>query len=181
MKEQGNNSTLRMLIMISLIMAMLVVAGTMWMGHNAREANDEAVRAVSVFFLDELAGRREQVVSMNLKNTINDMETAISLLSEEDLEDESHLSEFQAQMKKLYNLEMFAFINDKGTIYTAKGKRCDLEKFHFDVLFSGDDWKGSDRYRRTEEQFKELGASIEYFPYTKGISTTQIKEQMKES
>ena len=132
MKEQGNNSTLRMLIMISLIMAMLVVAGTMWMGHNAREANDEAVRAVSVFFLDELAGRREQVVSMNLKNTINDMETAISLLSEEDLKDESHLSEFQAQMKKLYNLEMFAFINDKGTIYTAKGKRYDLEKFHFD-------------------------------------------------
>ncbi len=99
MKEQGNNSTLRMLILISLIMAVLVLVGTMWMGHNAREANDEAVWAVSVFFMDELAGRREQVVSMNLKNTIDDMETAISLLSEEDLKDESHLSEFQAQMR----------------------------------------------------------------------------------
>ena len=66
-------------------------------------------------------------------------------------------------------------------IETTNDKMLALEKFHFDVLFSGDDWKGSDRYRRPKEQFKELGASIEYFPYTKGISTTQIKEQLKES
>ena len=54
-----------------------------------------------------------------------------------------------------------------------------IEKFHFDVLFSGDDWKGSERYQKTEEQFKKYGAFIEYFPYTQGISTTQIKEKIK--
>ena len=53
-----------------------------------------------------------------------------------------------------------------------------LEKFHFDVLFSGDDWKGSERYRNTEEQFKKYGVSIEYFPYTKGISSSDIKEKI---
>lgn len=55
-----------------------------------------------------------------------------------------------------------------------------LEKFKFDVLFSGDDWKGSERYLRTEKQFAEYGASIEYLPYTKGISTTDIKNKIKE-
>lgn len=50
-----------------------------------------------------------------------------------------------------------------------------LNEFHFDVLFSGDDWKGSERYLKTEAQFKPLGVSIEYLPYTKGISTTDIK------
>lgn len=50
-----------------------------------------------------------------------------------------------------------------------------LKEFQFDVLFSGDDWKGSERYLKTEEQFKPLGVSIEYLPYTKGISTTEIK------
>ena len=64
-------------------------------------------------------------------------------------------------------------------IETTNNKLLALEKFHFDVLFSGDDWKGSDRYKKTEQQFAELGAAIEYFPYTKGISTSQIKEQMK--
>lgn len=51
-----------------------------------------------------------------------------------------------------------------------------LKNHHFDVLFSGDDWKGTERYKKTEKQFAEFGVSIEYFPYTKGISSTQIKE-----
>ncbi len=50
--------------------------------------------------------------------------------------------------------------------------------FHFDVLFSGDDWKGSERYRITEEQFAPLGVKIEYLPYTQGISTTGIKTKL---
>ncbi len=54
-----------------------------------------------------------------------------------------------------------------------------LEKYKFDVLFSGDDWKGTERYIKTEKQFAETGASIEYLPYTQGVSTTQIKESLK--
>ena len=52
-------------------------------------------------------------------------------------------------------------------------------KIHFDVLFSGDDWKGSERYKKTEEQFAKIGASIEYLPYTHGVSTSDIKNQIK--
>ncbi len=58
-----------------------------------------------------------------------------------------------------------------------KMKACD--KFHFDVLFSGDDWKGTERYNKTEKEFKKIGVSIEYLPYTKKISTTKIKEKLK--
>ena len=65
------------------------------------------------------------------------------------------------------------------TIEETNDKILAIEKFHFDVLFSGDDWKGSERYQKTEEQFKKYGAFIEYFPYTQGISTTQIKEKIK--
>ena len=65
------------------------------------------------------------------------------------------------------------------TIEETNDKILAIEKFHFDVLFSGDDWKGSERYQKTEEQFKKYGAFIEYFPYTQGISTTQIKKKKK--
>ena len=64
-------------------------------------------------------------------------------------------------------------------IETTNDKQLALDKFKFDVLFSGDDWKGSERYKRTEEQFAKQGVSIEYFPYTQGISTTQIKESLR--
>ena len=58
-------------------------------------------------------------------------------------------------------------------------KMLSLEKFKFDVLFSGDDWKGSERYLKTEEQFAQVGVSIEYLPYTKGVSTTELKNKIK--
>jgi cytidyltransferase-related domain len=60
----------------------------------------------------------------------------------------------------------------------TEDKMLALEKFHFDVLFSGDDWKGSERYNKTEEQFSKIGVSIEYLPYTKGISSTDIKNKI---
>lgn len=64
-------------------------------------------------------------------------------------------------------------------IDTTNDKNLALDKFKFDVLFSGDDWKGSERYIKTEEEFKKKQVSIEYLPYTKGISTTMIKEKLK--
>lgn len=64
------------------------------------------------------------------------------------------------------------------TMEETNDKMLALEKFKFDVLFSGDDWKGSERYLRTEKQFAEYGASIEYLPYTRGISTTDIKNKI---
>lgn len=60
--------------------------------------------------------------------------------------------------------------------YTDKLKA--WEQYRFDVLFSGDDWKGSERYCITEEQFKPLGVDIVYFPYTAGVSTTQIRQKL---
>lgn len=53
------------------------------------------------------------------------------------------------------------------------------ETHKFDVLFSGDDWKGSERYLKTEQEFKPLGVSIEYLSYTHGVSTTDIKKKIK--
>ena len=50
--------------------------------------------------------------------------------------------------------------------------------FKFDVLFSGDDWKGSERYAKTEQELAEVGASVFWLPYTKGVSTTQLKEKV---
>ncbi|KTE93859.1 glycerol-3-phosphate cytidylyltransferase [Desulfitobacterium hafniense] len=61
--------------------------------------------------------------------------------------------------------------------YTDKLKAWQENKF--DVLFSGDDWKGSQRYAETERQFKEIGVDIVYFPYTKTVSTTMIRNKLR--
>ena len=54
----------------SLILAVILVAGTIWMGVSAKRDTEDAVRSVSILYLDELAGRRKQVVEENLQEKI---------------------------------------------------------------------------------------------------------------
>ncbi len=51
--------------------------------------------------------------------------------------------------------------------------------YHFDKLFVGSDYKGSERFKRYERIFKEKGVEIIYFPYTKSTSSTQLREKLK--
>lgn len=48
------------------------------------------------------------------------------------------------------------------------------QKLKFDVMFHGDDWKGTDLYKSIEEKFKEVGVEIVYLPHTEGISSTML-------
>ena len=46
-------------------------------------------------------------------------------------------------------------------------------------LFVGDDWYGTEKWKEYEKEFEEAGIKIVYFPYTKGISSTQITKALK--
>ena len=45
----------------------------------------------------------------------------------------------------------------------------------YDRLFVGSDYKGTERFNRYEEYFKDKGVEIICFPYTKSTSSTQIR------
>lgn len=47
------------------------------------------------------------------------------------------------------------------------------------VLFVGDDWYQTEKWRIYEEEFEKAGIKIIYFPYTKGISSTQISKALE--
>ena len=54
---------------------------------------------------------------------------------------------------------------------------CDVwNTWHYDKLFVGSDYKGTPRFQRYEEYFKDKGVEIVYFPYTKSTSSTQIRQ-----
>ena len=116
----------------SVILVFILVFGTMWMGSNARNDTESAVRSVSLLYLDELAGRREQVVSANMQEKINVIHTALDLMTGEDLSDGAHLQAYQARIKQLFNLERFAFVSKNGLIYTSTGPRDESNLYHLD-------------------------------------------------
>ena len=46
------------------------------------------------------------------------------------------------------------------------------KKLGASYLFVGDDWYGTDKWLKYEEEFEKEGIKIVYFPYTKGVSST---------
>ncbi len=50
------------------------------------------------------------------------------------------------------------------------------EKYHFNRMFVGDDWKGTEKWNRIEDEMRSVGVELVYFPYTKGTSSTLINQ-----
>lgn len=48
--------------------------------------------------------------------------------------------------------------------------------WHYDRLFVGSDYKGTERFNRYEEYFKDKGVEIVYFPYTQSTSSSQLRD-----
>lgn len=48
------------------------------------------------------------------------------------------------------------------------------------LLFVGDDWYGTEKWKQYEEEGAKHGIKIIYFPYTKGISSTKIREALQQ-
>ena len=104
MKETSSNKRKKSTpaILVGIIGGIIVISiftvGTVILGGTAHSDTGKAVRSVSSFYLDELAGRREQVVASNLQREIEDLQVAVGLLTEDDLSDTEHLQAFQARL-----------------------------------------------------------------------------------
>ena len=131
MKAKRNHTMAVAVIGISLVI-LIFALGTIWIGRSAKNDTDDAVRSVSLFYLNELAGRREQVVNNNLQGNIEVIHTAIELMTEDDLSDKAHLAAYQSRMKKLFKLDKFAFVDTEGLIYTSLGTESNIDAYHFD-------------------------------------------------
>ena len=60
-----------------------------------------------------------------------------------------------------------------------KNKMGAWEKYHFDKMFVGSDWKGTPQWDEYEKQFSAVGVEIVYLPHTDGISSTQFTGVIK--
>ena len=133
MDMERRNNTVGIVIAGGLIVAAIMVLGTIWTGRSARKDTVEAVRSVSMLYLDELAGRREQVVEDNLNDNIRVINIALDMITEEDLSDLEHMRAYQRNVKQLFALERFAFVDADGMVYTAdEGIVDEADRYSFD-------------------------------------------------
>ncbi len=116
----------------ALLVMLILVLSTMFIGAVTRADTGRAVKSVSVMFLDELVGRRKEVVESRLKEQIGVINVAIKLMTENDLGDKSRLEAYQYRMRQLFKLDKFAFVDEKGIIYTSAGYQRNIGDYSFD-------------------------------------------------
>lgn len=64
---------------------------------------------------------------------------------------------------------------DEALLVDTLDKIILYEKLSFDVVFIGNDWKGTERWKETEEVLAARGVDVVYLPYTPNISSTILR------
>lgn len=66
-------------------------------------------------------------------------------------------------------------IVDQVVIDHASNKLDAWHRFGFDVIFKGDDWRGTPKGDRLEHDMHGVGVAVHYFPYTVHTSSTILR------
>lgn len=69
---------------------------------------------------------------------------------------------------------------DKVVPQTDKNKFGAWEKYHFNKMFVGSDWKGTPQWAKFEDEFAPVGVEIVYLDHTDGISSTILRDRLNE-
>ena len=65
---------------------------------------------------------------------------------------------------------------DLAVPQTSMNKMEAWEKYRFDALFHGSDWKGSNMYNKLIEEFSAVGVDVVFLPHTENVSSTLLSE-----
>lgn len=63
-----------------------------------------------------------------------------------------------------------ATTNDKAVIW---------KELRFNVLFKGDDWRGTEKGKKLESDLAALGVEVVYFPYTQTTSSSVLRRTLQ--
>lgn len=62
---------------------------------------------------------------------------------------------------------------------TAEDKTVAWSRRRFDAVIKGDDWRGTAKGRRLEDDMRRLGVDVVYIPYTIRTSSTLLRERLQ--
>ena len=90
----------------SIIIMVTIMFNTIWSAKQTLNATDDAVSAVSSFYLEAMADRRAQTVTNLISNNFTQMEKALTVFADEGIEDQEHLRKVIGRIKQLLS-ELF--------------------------------------------------------------------------
>ena len=101
----------------ALVMAVLAFS-TIWASRKTISTTDEAVSAVSSFYLEAMADQRARTIDNLINNNFEHMNTALTVIRDEDIRSQEELRNMLGQIKTLLSLNRFALVDENNIVYT---------------------------------------------------------------
>ncbi len=102
----------------SVFIILMLIANTYWASKQAISSTNQAVSAVSAFYLDSMADRRAKTIANLINNNFDYMEKAVSVIDDEKIESQEDLRSAIGKMKSLLSLNRFALVDEDNIVYT---------------------------------------------------------------
>ncbi len=101
----------------------------------------------------------------------------VGVSTDELVEKDKHKTPIIKYKERCAIVEAIKYV-DRVVPQPDKDKLAAWERYHFNKMFVGSDWRGTDAWNRFEKQFAPLGVEIIYLSHTDGISSTLLREKV---
>ena len=102
----------------SALITVILILNTLWASRQTIKATDEAVSAVSSFYLNAMANRRARTITNLINNNFDQMEKAVDVIRDEEIETQEELRSSIGMIKSLLALSRFALVDEDNVVYT---------------------------------------------------------------
>ncbi len=102
----------------SVLIMLMIIANTYWISKQAISSTNQAVAAVSAFYLESMADRRAKTITNLINNNFDYMEKAVSLIDDEQIDSQQELRAAIGRMKRLLSINRFALVDEDNIVYT---------------------------------------------------------------
>jgi diguanylate cyclase (GGDEF)-like protein len=118
-KKKITNKTLVLTAVIgSLLIMAMVTVNTLRISKRSNDATNEAVSAVSSFYLDAMADRRAKTITNLINNNFDEMGKAVAFIEDEQVNSQEELRNTIGKIKSLLGLSRFALVDKDNIVYT---------------------------------------------------------------
>ena len=102
----------------TLLLIAMEIANTLWVSKQIGIATDEAVSAVSSFYLEAMADRRAKSITNLIDDSFDEMEQAVSFIAGENIASLEELRNTLGVVKSLLGFNRFALVDEDNIVYT---------------------------------------------------------------
>lgn len=117
-KKNPNRTFVLTAVIGSLLIMAMVTANSVWTSKQTGVATDEAVSAVSSFYLEAMADRRAKTISNLINNSFDLMGKAVAYIDDEGVDSQAALRDAIGKVESLLGLNRFALVDEDNVVYT---------------------------------------------------------------